>query len=86
MFLLFNTENEAIIANNLISKNMGYRKVAINAKTKKEVEGLYTDEWAKPLKVINNKWLIPKPSDKCMIGLTNFIFTDVLNLLEEEQQ
>lgn len=62
-YLVFETEQEAIDAEALISQSMGYSKPGVNAKTGEVVPDALTTRWAIPQQIADGRWVFPSPDD-----------------------
>ena len=62
-YLIFNTEEEAIIAESQISLVKGYPKAGTNAKTGLLDESIMTTRWDVPRQIADGRWIITSPDD-----------------------
>lgn len=64
-YLVFNAEQEALEAEEQISRSMGFAKAGINAKTKQpEPNKQSTIRWAVPQQIADGRWVFPSPNDE----------------------
>lgn len=63
-YLVFNTEQEALDAEALISAQLGFSKAGINALTGEVEPNILTTRWAEPQQTLDGKWVFPSPNDE----------------------
>lgn len=63
-YLVFNTEEEALIAEKQISEDLGYSKPGVNAATGEIEPTVLTTRWDIPRKIKDGRWIITSPTDE----------------------
>jgi hypothetical protein len=63
-YRIYNTEEEAIAAEAVISAAMGYAKPGVNLATGEIVPDALTLRWDVPQQIQDGRWVFPSPDDE----------------------